>query len=330
LAGQGISVTTQVRPPANLRDMIWRRIKTKLGSPRPEFALLKSKRPDLVVISQGYNRDGLEWMNVCRELELPYVAIVQCNSESWWPADQVSSDMARAYRSAQKVFCVSQHNLRLLESQIGEVLPKGKVVWNPFNVTIQQPPDWPDASSLCKLACVARLEPAAKGQDLLLQVLALPAWRERPIELNIYGTGASEIGLQKLAQKLKLENVHFHGHVANIQKIWEQNHLLVLPSRFEGLPLALVEAMWCARPAVVTDIGGNTELCIDGKTGFVATAPNVSLIAEALERAWHRRADWEKMGKVARLLVDKLVPKDPVEAFCQELLTCAVPKSPHV
>ena len=38
-----------------------------------------------------------------------------------------------------------------------------------------------------------------------------------------------------------------------------RNHLLVLPSRAEGTPIALVEAMICARPAVVTDVGGNVE-----------------------------------------------------------------------
>ena len=67
---------------------------------------------------------------------------------------------------------------------------------------------------------------------------------------------------------LQLKNVHFRGHVNDIRAIWEQNHLLVLPSRYEGLPLALVEAMWCGRPAVVTDVGGNAELCVGKRNGI--------------------------------------------------------------
>ena len=89
---------------------------------------------------------------------------------------------------------------------------------------------------------------AAKGQDLLLQTLALPEWWDRPVELNLYGAGGHEPALRRLARMLQVKNVHFRGHVNNVRAIWEQNHLLVLPSRYEGLPLALVEAMWCGRP----------------------------------------------------------------------------------
>jgi glycosyltransferase involved in cell wall biosynthesis len=81
--------------------------------------------------------------------------------------------------------------------------------------------------------------------------------------------------------------------------------------------------MWCARPAVVTDIGGNAEMCVDGETGFVAAAPTVGLLDEALERAWNRRDELENMGKLARARVEQLVPKDPVEDFCIKLIECA-------
>jgi glycosyltransferase involved in cell wall biosynthesis len=78
------------------------------------------------------------------------------------------------------------------------------------------------------------------------------------------------------------------------------NHLLVLPSRSEGTPLALVEAMLCARPAVVTDVGGNADWVEDDQTGFVAEAPTAKSFGAALERAWAARAKWQIMGKQAR------------------------------
>ena len=67
--------------------------------------------------------------------------------------------------------------------------------------------------------------------------------------------------------------------------------MLVLPSRYEGLPLALVESMWCSRPAVVTEVAGNTEVCVDNETGLVVPVPTVPLLADTLERAWERRED---------------------------------------
>jgi glycosyltransferase involved in cell wall biosynthesis len=169
------------------------------------------------------------------------------------------------------------------------------------------------------MACVARLEPKSKGQDLLFQVLSHPRWKERPLELNLYGEGSCQNGLRRLAEHFHLKKVHFHGHVNDVKMIWEQNHLLVLPSRFEGLPIVLVEAMWCGRPALVTDVGGNAEVCVDGETGFVAAAPALGLLSETLERAWNKRHDWQRMGLAARVRAENLIPKDPVGDFCRQL-----------
>jgi glycosyltransferase involved in cell wall biosynthesis len=324
LAGGGIELF--VRKPAShsLASRVWRKIKRQFREEIPaERQWLLQRKPDLAVISQGGNSCGLFWMNYCREQGLPFAAIVQANFEGWWPDDKRTAKMARAYHAARHIFCVSRHNLELLEKQIGESLPNALVIRNPFNVSASQPPAWPKENGAWKLACVARLEPAAKGQDLLFQILAQPKWQERPVEVNLYGTGPCEQNLKKLANHFQLKNVRFRGHVTDVAGIWEENHLLVLPSRYEGLPLALVEAMWRARPAVVTDIGGSAEMCVDGETGFVAGAPAIKLLEETLEHAWNKRNDWPRMGLAARARAEKLIPKDPVENFCKQLLECA-------
>jgi len=320
LAECGVRLWVRERlPPPRLPMRVWRRITRRRAR---EYEWLQPQNPSLVIISQGANSDGLPWMKLCLEQGLRFVAIVQCNSEHWWPMDEPGAELAQAYRAAQKVFCVSRHNLDLLECQIGEPLPNAVIVWNPYNVSPNEPPPWPQGN-ICKLACVARLEPAAKGQDVLLKALAQPQWRNRAAELNLYGAGPFEHSLRQLVERLQLRNVHFRGHIADVNAIWEQNHILVLPSRLEGLPLSLVEAMFCARPAIVTDVGGNAELCVDGETGFVAAAPALSLLEQTLERAWNHRDEWQRMGMAARELVQRVVPKDPVGDFCGEILKCA-------
>jgi glycosyltransferase involved in cell wall biosynthesis len=320
LATRGIQLIVKQLPQhqsAHVR--IWNKLSRGLGVEDQKVKWLRGQKPDLVVISQGFNRDGLEWMQRCRGQRLPYAAIIQCNSEIWWPADSLGNELAAAYRFAKKVFCVSRHNLELLENQIGEALPNAEVVWNPFNVSAAHPPACPETSGVWKIACVARLDPAAKGQDLLFQVLAQPQWRERPIEVNLYGSGPCEGNLRRMIERFGLKNVHLRGHSSDVRTIWEQNNLLVLPSRYEGLPLALVEAMWCGRPAVVTDVAGNAEICVDGETGFVAAAPTVKLLGEAMERAWNQRDQWSSLGQAARRRVEKMIPKDPVGEFCKKL-----------
>ena len=66
---------------------------------------------------------------------------------------------------------MSQHNLEMLRLQLGEPLADAEVVWNPCNVSRAPAPAWPDHANGWRLACVARMDPAAKGQDVLLKNL---------------------------------------------------------------------------------------------------------------------------------------------------------------
>jgi glycosyltransferase involved in cell wall biosynthesis len=299
------------------------RLKNKLlyGGPRV-YDRLRQFNPDLAVISQGHNAGGFEWAKILKKMSIPYVLIAHCNSDQWWFGDQLG-DAIESYTAAQKVFCVSHANLDLLRLQLGEPLSTAEVVWNPYNVSKQPAPAWPDESAGWRIAVVGRLQPPAKGQDLLLQALARPEWRGRSVELNLYGVGPDESALRRMAKNLQLENVNFHGHVSDIRSVWARNHILALPSRYEGLPLTLVEAMWCERPAVVTDVGGNAELCVDGETGFVASAATLSSFSSTLQRAWELRKDWPRIGKAGRARVEKLIPADPVAQFCEQLKACA-------
>jgi glycosyltransferase involved in cell wall biosynthesis len=173
------------------------------------------------------------------------------------------------------------------------------------------------------LACVARLDPVAKGQDLLLRILAQEKWKRRNLRVSFYGTGRCERNLRTLAVRFDLTAVDFVGHVGDVEKIWAENQALVLPSRYEGTPLAIVEAMLCSRMAIVTDVAGNSELVEHGVSGFVARAPSVSLLDEAIEEAWERRSEWQKMGSAARERITSLVPTDPVGHFCDRLVELA-------
>jgi glycosyltransferase involved in cell wall biosynthesis len=257
-------------------------------------------------------------MLACSAERIPYLIIAQLNGEHLWPADRRATQLANAYSGARACFFVSKRNLELFQEQIGIRLSAARVVRNPYNVNFNAAPPWPTDREIWRLACVARLEPAAKGQDILLKVLSLPKWRERPLCLTFYGTGPFERSIRKLSDGLA--SVEFAGHVSDVEGIWAKNHALVLASRYEGLPLALVEAMLCSRPSIVTDVAGNTEIIEDGITGFVARAPTVPLLDEAMEEAWARRAAWREMGRRARNAITRIMPKDPVGDFCEQLL----------
>lgn len=276
---------------------------------------------DLVVISQSMNSDGLTWMEAAQGCGLRYVPVSNTAAESWWPDDVLAEKLAAAYESAAAAYFVSEANLDLSRRQFGTPLRSAHIVRNPFNVRYNVRLEWPSSEAgEFSLACVARLDCVQKAQDILLQVLSLPHWSERNIRVSLVGTGANERGLHRLAQNLGLSNVQFYGFADDIEKIWAQHHALILPSRHEGLPLALVEAMLCGRPAIATDVGGVRELLRDNINGFLVKAPTVELLDEALNRAWENRHRLHEMGEQASLDVRKFVGPDPVADFVRELL----------
>jgi glycosyltransferase involved in cell wall biosynthesis len=229
------------------------------------------------------------------------VTIAHASADVDWIDDTLAERYRVALANAQRCYFVSRANLRLVEKQIGCELSNAEVVWNPINVDLDAAPAWPELGQdgELRLACVARLHPPTKGQDILFEVLARPAWAGRRWRLHLYGEGPMRNVLERLAQRLGLsDRVVFAGH-APVAEIWASNHVLVMPSRREGLPLAMVEAMLCGRPVVATDVAGHSEIIEDGVTGFLADAPTVSSMAKALEQFWARRADAMEIGAAA-------------------------------
>jgi glycosyltransferase involved in cell wall biosynthesis len=270
-------------------------------------------RPSLVVVSQGQNYDGLLFARICRLMRMPYMVIAQKASETYWPLDHFRPIYRAAYADARRSVFVSRHNLRVTEDQLAMHLANAVVLSNPVAVGRDQGPlPWPELSGeTIRLACVGRLYPSEKGQDVLLRVLARARWRSRPVTVTLFGAGVAREGLEELAAHLALNNVTFAGHVGDMLEVWRTHHALVLPSRAEGLPLALVEALMCGRPAIVSDVGGNSEVIDDGRTGFLASGPEVDAFDAALERAWQNRADWPAMGARAAADVRERVSADP-------------------
>jgi glycosyltransferase involved in cell wall biosynthesis len=159
-----------------------------------------------------------------------------------------------------------------------------------------------------------------KGQDILLRVLAQEKWKKRNLFVSFVGHGINREGLIELAKRLEVSNVSFPGYTKDVHGIWKEHHALIMPSRCEGLPLALVEAMLCGRTAIVTNVGGNSEVVEDGVTGFLAPAASEVDVDEALERAWERRKEWREMGQLAAKRVRELVPAEPAADFADYLV----------
>jgi glycosyltransferase involved in cell wall biosynthesis len=315
---QELGCRVVLRSPPSLHTQALRRLGWNCQS---AHGWLRRFRPELVVISLGIHTEGAEAAAACRRFGLPYALVVQSADEARWPADHDLDRLAVAYHGAVRCYFVSENNQRLVETQLAEELPNARIIRNPFNLRYDAAPPWPDDRGITRFACVAQLAPVQKSQDLLFQVLREEKWRKREIHLSLYGNGQNAQSLRRLADYYGLKRVRFCGYATDVEVVWADHHALLLPSRHEGMPLALIEAMLCGRVCVATDLAGNSELIEDNVTGFLAKAPTVSLVAEAMERAWARRSEWPQIGWRAAEAVRRLIPADPTGAFLDDLQT---------
>ncbi len=144
-------------------------------------------------------------------------------------------------------------------------------------------------------------------------------WKKRDLEIHFFGNGHNAIATAEMAEMLDVKNVKFCGFASNVEEIWRNYHGLIPASRHEGLPLALVEAMLCGRPSIVSRTGGNDEVVEDNIHGFLAASPMIQAIDDAMERAWARRHEWEKIGTAAQAHIRAKVPENPSALFTAKL-----------
>lgn len=276
--------------------------------------------PSLVVISNGYGAPPIEIIETCLTRGWPFAIVTHTAVPSWWPSDELAARVRKALPLARRCFFVSEANRTLAEKQFGYVFENAEIIHNPLTIEIDSPIPWPldTADQELRMACVGRLSPE-KGQDILFEALASRCWIERNWRLTLYGNGHTRDVLERLVRRLKLhDRVCFAGHLA-VEKIWRKSHILVMPSRFEGMPLTIVEAMFSGRPVVATNVGGNSELIKDGVTGFLAEAPVAECFGRTLERMWEQRGRLQEMGKLAAAGIRKFMPGDPIGIFATKI-----------
>lgn len=283
------------------------------------WLFLKRTRPDLIVLSQGGSWDGFYMGGVLQRSGVPYVLVCQKASDLYWPPDILMDRVRSFLGAAEHLFFVSHHNHKLMEEQTGQEIPNASVVRNPFLVDYENPMAWPEEDGVTRLACVGRLYPLEKGQDILLRVLSRPKWQNRPITVDFYGLGGNRDGLIAMAEHLGCENVRFVGHVSDIAKVWETHHGLVLASRAEGLPLVLVESMLAGRVAIISEAGGSAEVIKDGENAFLMQGYSEDALDAAMERAWQAREHWHDIGKKAADSIRQLVPPEPARDLADRI-----------
>jgi glycosyltransferase involved in cell wall biosynthesis/peptidoglycan/xylan/chitin deacetylase (PgdA/CDA1 family) len=160
----------------------------------------------------------------------------------------------------------------------------------------------PGSPAVC---CVARQEPA-KGVDVLLRAFPAVAAALPGAELTLVGEGSDLEPNRALAEELGVApRVHFAGRVPDAASLMAAADVMVLPSRREGLPVAVLEALALERPLVATAVGGTPTVVVDGETGWLAPPEDPARLAEIIVAAASNPTEAGRRGAAGRAVVEE-------------------------
>lgn len=160
---------------------------------------------------------------------------------------------------------------------------KGKVIFNPI-ISSEIPPPW-NGSRTNKIVAVGRLEPQ-KNHLLLIEAFAEISSRFFDVQLEIYGNGSMRSILDSKIDALKLnDKITLHNNTPDVLSLIRSARAFVLPSNFEGMPNALIEAMCLGLPCISTDCpcGGPSALIRNHENGILVPCNDKSALVAALQ-----------------------------------------------
>ena len=275
-------------------------IENRIPSLKKHWQSLIRFKPDHVLINQGGCFDILQhhydFFLMLKKYGIKYSMLSHNHPQfSFLPESEIIETGRQVFQASHNNFFISKTQQEFVEKTLLLKLNNARFTWNPLNLKKHELLEWPEGETI-QFAIVAALI-SGKGQDIAMETLSTPIWKDKNWKLNIYGKGYGEKYLRDYADFLGIaEKVVFHGHVNNATEIWKNNHILLLPSSGEGLPISMMEAMVSGRTVVSTDVGGIREIIMDGDNGFLSEGPTRVSFSGAMERAYLNRSQWKQMG----------------------------------
>jgi glycosyltransferase involved in cell wall biosynthesis len=240
----------------------------------------------------------------------PVVVVTEQNVDVWKRPVHEAID-ALLGRGTDAVICVSREVESFYRSK-GVPAEKLHVIPNAIDISAF---DGPLVGSLrAEVAAApddflflsaARLHPQ-KAQDILLDATRrLADAGHRRFRLLLAGEGSLREPLEARMRELGIaEWVRFLGVRHDLVELLRQADAFVLPSLYEGLPLAILEAMAARLPVIATRVGGCPEVVIDGQSGRLVAPGNADQLAEAMVALMASPARARAMGLEGRRIVE--------------------------
>lgn len=273
----------------------WRTAVQRRGAARLS-ELFAAARPGAVVIAAQVW--AMEWVRLADTSGLRVVAM----SHESFAATRGSTRFTRIkehYADADRMLALTAEDA---DAWARAGMTNADHIPNPVHVT----PDVHPTLDLPVVACVGRLS-HEKGVDLLLEAWERVAARHPGWRLHVYGAGPDEERLRE--QAAPLGSVEFRGVVTDVEEALVEASVFALPSRAEGFPMSVLEAMAYGLPTVAFDCAPGVRTLIGDDRGGVLVPPgDTVLFAKELERLIEDPDRRRALGAEARASVLRFHP----------------------
>ncbi|HWS56072.1 MAG TPA: glycosyltransferase family 4 protein [Pyrinomonadaceae bacterium] len=274
---------------------------------------IRRSRPDVIV--SFIDQTNVLTLVATAGLGVPVVVAEQSDPHTF-PVKPVWNRLRLlTYARARRIVLLSARDAAFFPPRLrGRVA----VIPNPFVLPPAAAEDEADdeAARGHALIAVGRLH-RDKGFDILLEAFALlrdehPRWR-----LTVLGEGEERARLEALRDALSLGGrVSFPGRVKAPYAFLRRATIFALPSRAEGFPLALCEALACGLPAVCADCaGGVRDIVEDGVNGLLVPKEDAAALARALGRLMSDEAERRRLALRAPEVVERFSPRKTFDAW---------------
>jgi glycosyltransferase involved in cell wall biosynthesis len=257
--------------------------------------IFQEHSPDIVHINQQVAEDGLDLLLAARSSSIPFLSTIHiAHSASLLNArlGRLRDIVARAVltRINTTHIAVAERARRELIARFGFLdTHQIKVVLN--GVVLSQADDtrgrtrqrWGATPEEIVIGSVGRLEPQ-KAPDIALEIIARLVRKGLPIRYIWIGDGPQRIAFQLQANALGIASyVQLDGWRDDVASCLKGLDIFLMPSRFEGMPLALLEAMGAGLCCCVSDVSGMGEVIQDGLSGYLCAPRDVPKWCEQIE-----------------------------------------------
>lgn len=279
--------------------------------------LCKREKPDIILsFLTATNYRALIVGNI---LHIPTVVSVRCDPKMEYKSFLHKILYRLLYPKAKGIVFQTQEEKKYFSKKLQD---KAEIIPNPINRDFIRKEICKDRKN--QISAVGRLS-SQKDFPLLIKAFSKISTAYPNLKLVIYGEGELRKELETMIKELKLQDkVQLPGIIQNLHEILYDSRMFILPSKYEGMPNALMEAMVLGLPVIVTNStgGGVGELIENGVNGILVPVGDEKALVQAMKQILNDEIFSQYIAENARSIGKKFEPSVIYKKWEKYLISC--------